>query len=87
MKSLLSLKRLITKSLLMPFIFIILCSNTLWADDAYESNDTFANAATLAFGTHSLVGEDDDWFSVSVVPGTLWVQLSHPSMGVPNGIG
>ena len=60
------------------YIFLMLFLTAgLFADDAYEENDSFAAAATLTeFKTYSLSGEDEDWFKITLNPGMIYLKMT-----------
>lgn len=65
------------------FFFLLISFFTIEiavAEDAYEENDTFSTAATLAKGSYNLTlaANDDDWFKVSnLSPGLFHVKLEY----------
>jgi hypothetical protein len=63
----------------LPILLLVLslpAAHIARAADAFEPNDSFAAAQPLAFGSHVLSGESEDWFVVAnITPGFLRVDV------------
>jgi len=64
------------KKIYMSLLVATLTQSTLYADDSYEPNNSQAEAKPITFGTHALVGNDADWFSIPLTSGNVQIIMT-----------
>ncbi len=50
---------------------LLVGSITLYADDQYEPNNSMQDAQSIGDGVYHLFGDDEDWFTLDLTPGSL----------------
>ena len=64
------------KKILKGVLILSTLQTSIYADDAYEPNNSMAEAKPLSFGTYNLTGNNTDWFSLNLTSGNVQIVMT-----------